>query len=73
MAAQIIDGTAIALRIRTELAARVAAFTERRGRKPALGVVLVGERPDSQVYVRTKLKTAAEAGIDARLSSLPVI
>ena len=72
MAAQIIDGAAIAQRIRAELVEGVASFAERTGRKPGLGIVLVGERPDSQIYVRNKLKAAAEAGIDARLSALPV-
>ena len=63
MVAQIIDGTAIAQRVRAEVADRVAAFTKRAGRQPGLGIVLVGERPDSQIYVRTKVKTAGEAGL----------
>jgi methylenetetrahydrofolate dehydrogenase (NADP+) / methenyltetrahydrofolate cyclohydrolase len=71
MTAKIIDGKAIALRIREELAGGVAAFTKRTGRKPGLGIVLVGERPDSQIYVRNKLKAADEIGIDAKPSLLP--
>ena len=71
MTAKIIDGTAIAERVRTELAGGVAAFTARTGRKPGLGIVLVGERPDSQIYVRNKLKAAGEIGIDAKLSTMP--
>ena len=71
MPARIIDGTAIAQRIRAELAVAVAAFAARAGRKPALGIVLAGERADSQIYVRNKLKAAAEAGIDANLFELP--
>src|SRR5947208_3818261 len=71
MTAKIIDGTAIAERVRAELAGGVAAFTARAGRKPGLGIVLAGERPDSQIYVRNKLKTAAEIGIDAKLSAIP--
>jgi methylenetetrahydrofolate dehydrogenase (NADP+) / methenyltetrahydrofolate cyclohydrolase len=71
MAARTIDGTAIAQRIRAELAEGVASFTGRTGRKPGLGIVLVGERPDSQIYVRNKLKAAGEVGIDAKLSALP--
>lgn len=70
MAAQIIDGTAIAQRIRAELAEGVSSFTGRTGRRPGLGIVLVGERPDSQIYVRNKLKAAGEVGIDAKLSAL---
>ena len=71
MPARIIDGTAIAQKIRAELAEGIAAFTKRAGRNPGLGIVLVGERPESQMYVRTKLKTAGEAGIDAKVSALP--
>jgi methylenetetrahydrofolate dehydrogenase (NADP+)/methenyltetrahydrofolate cyclohydrolase len=61
----------MAAQVRAEVAARVAAFTQRAGRQPALAIVLVGERPDSQVYVRSKLKMAGEAGLDAQLSALP--
>jgi methylenetetrahydrofolate dehydrogenase (NADP+)/methenyltetrahydrofolate cyclohydrolase len=71
MDARIIDGTAIALRMRAELAEAAASFSARTRRKAGLGIVLVGERPDSQIYVRNKLKAAGEAGIDARLSALP--
>jgi methylenetetrahydrofolate dehydrogenase (NADP+)/methenyltetrahydrofolate cyclohydrolase len=71
MTARILDGTAIAQGIREEVAGSAAAFTGRTGRKAALGIVLVGERPDSQIYVRNKLKAAGEAGIDAKLSALP--
>jgi methylenetetrahydrofolate dehydrogenase (NADP+)/methenyltetrahydrofolate cyclohydrolase len=71
MSARIIDGTAIAAQVRAEVASRVAAFTARAGRKPGLAIVLVGDRPDSQVYVRGKLKMAGEAGVAADLSTLP--
>ena len=71
MAATTIDGTAIATQIRAEVAARVAAFTHRAGRPPGLAVVLVGDRPDSQIYVRSKLKMAGEAGLKADVSALP--
>jgi methylenetetrahydrofolate dehydrogenase (NADP+)/methenyltetrahydrofolate cyclohydrolase len=57
--------------VRAEVAARVAAFTERSGRPPGLAIVLVGDRPDSQIYVRSKLKMADDAGLDADVSSLP--
>jgi len=69
--ATIIDGTAIAAQIRSELAHGVAAFQARALRKPGLAVVLVGDRPDSQIYVRNKLKAAAEIGIEATLAVLP--
>src|SRR5258706_2720612 len=71
MAARIIDGKAIAEEIRAEVAARVAAFTKRAGRQPGLAIVLVGDRPDSQIYVRNKLKMADDAGLDAEVWTLP--
>jgi methylenetetrahydrofolate dehydrogenase (NADP+)/methenyltetrahydrofolate cyclohydrolase len=71
MAARIIDGTAMAATIRSEIASRVDAFRSRAQRRPCLAVVLVGERPDSQIYVRNKLKTAGEAGFATQLESLP--
>ena len=45
----------------------MAAFTAARGRPPALGVVLAGQRPESEIYVRNKLKAVAEAGCRADL------
>jgi methylenetetrahydrofolate dehydrogenase (NADP+)/methenyltetrahydrofolate cyclohydrolase len=53
------------------VAARVAAFAGRAGRQPGLAIVLVGDRPDSQIYVRSKLKMADDAGLDAEVSELP--
>jgi methylenetetrahydrofolate dehydrogenase (NADP+)/methenyltetrahydrofolate cyclohydrolase len=70
MQARILDGSAIAQQIRGEISAGVAAFTGRAGRKPGLGIVMVGDRPDSQIYVRGKLKSAAEVGLNAELSAL---
>lgn len=67
MAARRLDGAAVAARIREELAPRAAAFAARHGRPPGLGVVLAGANPASEVYVRNKLKTAAEAGCKAEL------
>ena len=63
--AQIIDGKAIAADVRAEVAQGAAAFLEAHGRKPALRVVLVGDNPASQSYVRGKQRAAGEAGIDA--------
>jgi methylenetetrahydrofolate dehydrogenase (NADP+)/methenyltetrahydrofolate cyclohydrolase len=68
--AALIDGQAIAAQIQEELAAEVAALRE-RGVTPGLHVVLVGDDPASQVYVRSKLKTAKRLGIDSRDHLLP--
>ena len=62
MAARRLDGAALAAKIRAELVPRVTAFTATRGRPPALGVVLAGQRPESEIYVRNKLKAVADAG-----------
>ena len=62
MGAEIIDGKAIAARVRAEVKAEADALGG-KGVKPGLAVVLVGEDPASQVYVRNKTKAAAEAGI----------
>ena len=62
MAAQLIDGSALSKRIRTEVAQRVATLTA-RGVRPGLAVVLVGDDPASQVYVRNKVKACEEAGL----------
>jgi methylenetetrahydrofolate dehydrogenase (NADP+) / methenyltetrahydrofolate cyclohydrolase len=60
--ARLIDGKAIAATLRAEVAANVATA----GFTPRLAVVLVGEDPASQIYVRTKDRAAREAGIEAR-------
>jgi methylenetetrahydrofolate dehydrogenase (NADP+)/methenyltetrahydrofolate cyclohydrolase len=65
--ARLLNGVEVAAEIRRELAADVAAFTARVGRPPGLGIVLAGEDPASEIYVRSKLKTAAEAGLRADL------
>jgi methylenetetrahydrofolate dehydrogenase (NADP+) / methenyltetrahydrofolate cyclohydrolase len=62
MAAQLIDGSALSKRIRSDVAHRVAALS-RRGVRPGLAVVLVGDDPASQVYVRNKVKACEEAGL----------
>ena len=71
MPARILDGTAVAARIRSELASRAAAFTHRAGRRPGLSIVLVGDKPDSQIYVNSKLKSAGEEGMSAAVTHLP--
>jgi methylenetetrahydrofolate dehydrogenase (NADP+)/methenyltetrahydrofolate cyclohydrolase len=62
-AARIIDGKAIAASLRRDVAAGVEAFKHDRGMPPGLAVVLVGEDPASQVYVRTKARQTVEAGM----------
>ena len=64
------DGVACAARIREDVAPRIAAFQRRHGRPPGLGVVLAGHSPASEVYVRNKIKTVAEAGCRAELFRL---
>jgi methylenetetrahydrofolate dehydrogenase (NADP+)/methenyltetrahydrofolate cyclohydrolase len=71
MSARILDGTATAAAIRQELVPRVAACVERLGLSPGLGVVLAGHDPASEIYVRNKLKAAAETGIRAELIRVP--
>jgi methylenetetrahydrofolate dehydrogenase (NADP+)/methenyltetrahydrofolate cyclohydrolase len=63
MAATIIDGKAFAARVRGEVAAHVARLKADHGITPGLAVVLVGEDPASQVYVRSKGKQTVEAGM----------
>ena len=70
MTARVLDGAAIAQAIRGEVAPSVAAFTARAGRPPGLGIVLVGDDPASDIYVRGKLKSAGEAGLRADLQRL---
>lgn len=64
MTAQVIDGSAIAARLRERLADDIRAFTESSGSAPGLATVLVGEDPASQVYVASKRKQAVAVGID---------
>jgi len=71
MSARILDGAAVAAHIRRELSPRAGAFTRRAGRQPGLSIVLVGDKPDSQIYVNTKLKSAGDEGMKATLSHLP--
>ncbi len=70
MAATIIDGKAIAARVRAEVAARAAGLRA-RGVAPGLAVVLVGDDPASAVYVRSKSKAAREAGVEVFDHKLP--
>ncbi len=71
MAARLLDGVAVANAIRAEVGPAVAAFTARARRPPGLGIVLVGDDPASEIYVRGKLKSASETGLRADLLRLP--
>ncbi|MCV2421610.1 bifunctional methylenetetrahydrofolate dehydrogenase/methenyltetrahydrofolate cyclohydrolase FolD [Paucibacter sp. DJ2R-2] len=66
MTAQLIDGNALSQQVRAEVAQRAAALTA-KGLKPGLAVVLVGDNPASQVYVRNKVKACADAGLHSVL------
>jgi len=63
MAAEVIDGKAFAGRVRAQVAAQVAALKADHGIVPGLAVVLVGEDPASEVYVRNKGKQTVEVGM----------
>src|SRR5262245_2507429 len=69
--ALIIDGKTIAEALRREVAAGVADLQRARGIVPGLAVVLVGEDPASQVYVRTKAKATRDAGMASLEHKLP--
>ena len=71
MGARVLDGAAVAAAIRAEVAPAIAVFTARTGRPPGLGIVLVGDDPASEIYVRNKLTSAADAGLRADLERLP--
>lgn len=64
MSAELIDGKAFSAKVRAQVADRVAELAE-QGIKPGLAVVLVGEDPASQVYVRSKGKQTVEAGMNS--------
>jgi methylenetetrahydrofolate dehydrogenase (NADP+)/methenyltetrahydrofolate cyclohydrolase len=71
MTAKRIDGKAAAAAIRERVAAGVASFEQRTGRAPGLATVLVGEDPASAVYVRSKNRATAEAGMVSFAHNLP--
>lgn len=71
MSAQILDGKAIAADIRSTIKTRVAEMTASGKRPPGLAVVLVGENPASQIYVRNKQRSCEEVGFLSELHQLP--
>ena len=66
MTAKIIDGTALSTQLRADVARRTTAL-KAQGITPGLAVVLVGDSPASQVYVRNKIKACADAGLHSVL------
>lgn len=72
MTAQIIDGKAIAAKVRQKVAEDVSAMVAEGKPRPGLATVLVGEDPASQVYVRSKIRACEKAGIESFGHRLPV-
>lgn len=71
MASRLLDGKALAERVRKGVAEEVARLKAEHGRAPGLMVVIVGDDPASRVYVRNKRKACDEAGIGGELLRLP--
>lgn len=70
MSARILDGTATAQKLRSQMATEIAELKS-KGISPGLGFVLVGDNPASQAYVRMKKKACAEVGIESHNFVLP--
>ena len=66
-----LDGSAAAAEIRERIRPRIEAFTQRAGRAPKLGILLAGSDPGSEIYVRNKMKSSAELGMESDLRRLP--
>ncbi len=71
MSGTTIDGKAAAAELRDRLKAEIATFTAKAGLPPGLRVILVGDNPASQAYVRTKERTAQEVGIAGGVDRMP--
>lgn len=69
--AQIIDGKALAARIKEKMKTQMPQLKAQYGRLPSLYVIIVGTDPGSQIYVRNKINAAVSVGMDARLIELP--
>ena len=69
--ADVIDGKAVAAKVRGSVSVRAQEFATRFGRRPGLAVVQVGDDPASTVYVRNKRKTCQEAGVESFAHDLP--
>jgi methylenetetrahydrofolate dehydrogenase (NADP+) / methenyltetrahydrofolate cyclohydrolase len=71
MTARIIDGRAVARHLRAQYAERVQRLQSLHGVQPGIAVVLVGDSPASQVYVRNKIQACKETGIHSELYHMP--
>ena len=71
MSARLLDGQKLAAVLQTEIRPRVEAYTARVGQPPGLAIVLVGDDPASEVYVRNKVRTGQEVGFRVDLERLP--
>lgn len=71
MTARLLDGQAIAAAIRQSVLPDVGTFTAAAGRPPGLGIVLVGDAPASEIYVRNKVRAGTESGLWVDLQRLP--
>ena len=69
--AAVIDGKAISQSVKDRIREQVPVLEGKYGRKPSLAVIIVGENPASQVYVRNKVKAATYVGMDSRLVAMP--
>ena len=69
--ANIIDGKAISAQIREEIAEKVKLYNEKTGLRPGLAVIIVGENPASQVYVRNKKKACEQVGFNSWVYEMP--
>ncbi len=69
--AQILDGKLLAQTMQTEIAVRVAIFTQKHGFRPGLAAVLLGDNPASQIYVRNKRKACENVGLQSWQHQLP--
>jgi len=71
MSAQIIDGKAMAAQLRAQIKLQVAEMQEKQGILPGLAVVLVGDDPASQIYVRNKERACKNVGMHSEVYRLP--
>ena len=69
--AKIIDGKVISAQIREEIAEKVKEYNAKTGKLPGLAVVIVGENPASQVYVRNKKKACEQVGFNSWVYEMP--
>ena len=71
MTARLLDGQKLSVQLQTEIRPAVAAFTARVGQPPGLAIVLVGNDPASEVYVRNKVRSGQDVGFRVDLERLP--